>query len=102
MITWTPRILSGTSLRGYLTGSFPEMLVKLRLMSGQTGETDCGDGKVTVEFIGTLNGQPFTVYDYYGEKEPLHIGGSTKLDLEILKVALADVGVVSDMGERWR
>lgn len=101
-ITWHEgSSINGTSLRGYLTGKFPEMQAKLQAMSGQTGDVDL-DGKVTVQFIGVLNGEPFTIYDYRGEREPLHIGGSDALDLKTLRISLASVGVVVSEDDRWR
>lgn len=93
--------IGGTSLRGYLTGKFPEMNTKLQAMSGQTGECDI-DGKVTIEFVGSINGETFTVYDYKGEREPLHISGHPTLNLKALGIALADVGVVSDAMKGWK
>jgi hypothetical protein len=91
LLKWTTEAHFGGSLRGYLQGDFKAQKVALKLASGQSGKCD-GDGKVTIEFYGTCNGEPFTLYDWKGGKE-FHIGGD-RLDFEQLGKDLAAFGTV--------
>lgn len=76
-INWGDGDINGTSLVGYLDNlpwSFEESVARLKSYSGQD-PTEATDGyKVSVEFYGTFNGEPFSIYDYKCDKE-LHIGG---------------------------
>lgn len=77
---------NGTSLQGYLNTSYKSLVAVF-------GEPNCeGDGyKVDAEWIGSINGKTFTIYNYkdgrnYMGKEGLattkitdwHIGGNDK------------------------
>ena len=47
------------------------------------------DGKIQAEWTGSINGLPFTIYDYKSESEPKantdwHIGGKTTLVAELV------------------
>ena len=47
------------------------------------------DGKIQAEWTGSINGLPFTIYDYKSEAEPKantdwHIGGRNKLTMCLL------------------
>lgn len=90
MIRWIIGNASGTSLRGYfdpLPYSFAETVARLKTLSGQD-PTTAGDGyKTSVEFSGTFKGQPFTLYDYKGDRS-LHVGGTSALDVAGLLAAL--------------
>lgn len=94
MIKWTTDISRSGWLQGYLHGDFKAQKVALALASGQPGNTRDGDGKVTVEFTGACDGQPFTLYDYKGDRA-FHIGGTDKLDLVQLAKDLEAFGTVS-------
>lgn len=80
MFNWNPETrINGTSLQGYYTPkagwSFEETVARLTTLSGQNpSEAFDGDGKVTVEFVGTFDGAVFTLYDYYADRR-IHIGG---------------------------
>jgi hypothetical protein len=94
MIKWTEDARAGgTSLRGYLHGDFKAQKIALKLASGQSGKCD-GDGKVTIEFIGTCNGKVFTLYDWKGGRM-FHIGGNDDLNLTQLGRDLAAFGAVN-------
>lgn len=79
--------INGTSFRGCFAAplSFEEIVARLRAVSGQDPATDCD--KASVEFVGTFNGQPFTLYDYKGDAV-IHIGGFGALDVFGLTTAL--------------
>lgn len=88
-ITWGDCDIAGTSLQGYLDSpyGFEETVARLKALSGQD-PTEGGDGyKVSVEFVGQFNGQPFTLYDYKGDNE-IHIGGRDKRFVPALQKAL--------------
>lgn len=92
MIKWTTDIsFGGTHLQGYLHGDFEAQKVALALASGQPGNTRDGDGKVTVEFTGTCDGKPFTLYDYKGD-QTFHVGGNSNLDTVQLAKDLVNFG----------
>lgn len=87
----------GTGLSGYLPnvpGGFAETIARLLTMTGQDPFTDWtdddGDGKVAIQFIGRFNGILFTLYDYKGDDDALHIGSAGGLDIEALKALLVD------------
>jgi hypothetical protein len=93
MINWKETgSFGGTSLQGYLKGDFKAQKVALKLASGQSGTERAGD-KTTVEFVGTCNGKPFTLYDYKGDRE-FHVGGNRDLDLVQLGRDLSAFGTV--------
>lgn len=94
MITWTSAAqFGGTSLQGYLLGDFAIQTEALRAASGQSGRERGNDGKTTVEFSGTCDGKPFTLYDYHGDRT-FHIGGNKDLDLVRLGHDLSAFGKV--------
>jgi len=94
-IVWNVGDVNMTCLRGYLDlmdGDFDRTVARLKAL----GAEDDGPGdKTTVEFHGRFNGAVFTLYDYYGSRSCLHIGGHAPydgpkpLDVEGLKAHLA-------------
>lgn len=82
----------GTGLQGYLPeGARYEDIVRV------FGEPQFGgslDGKIKAEWVGTINGLVFTIYDYKSPVEPeqntdWHIGGKVILVVSLLTSFLA-------------
>lgn len=89
-LDWTGGSRGMTWLRGYFRVpelSFEETVARLAGLSGQTPAALADGDKTSVEFEGTFDGQPFTLYDYKGGSG-LHVGGSDDLDLHGLLGAL--------------
>lgn len=83
--------INGTSFQCYLQCDLPlpfnELVARLITLSGQSGQEN-GDGyKLSVQFTGTFNGKPFSLYDYKGDDE-IHVGGHDELDVTGLLRAL--------------
>lgn len=96
-LVWSTDFADGTSLRGYFTlpgCTFQETVARLITLSGQNPSELSDRDKVSVEFGGTFDGRPFTLYDYK-EGRALHIGGKDGLDVNgliaHLRTALVDV-----------
>ena len=77
----------GTGFKAYLATpwSFEETIARLLGAGFERLDVD-GDGKVSIEFIGSFGGQTFTLYDYKGDRA-LHIGWDG-LDVDGLNAAL--------------
>lgn len=87
-VEWGPFDINGTSLRGYLMGatwtregvawpwSFEETVARLIALSGQDPTLRTDEYKVSVEFVGRLGGDVFTLYDYKGDGA-IHVGGAS-------------------------
>jgi len=78
----TERGEPGTSFQGYLPDG--TTYGKLAQVFGQPNREESGDGKVTCCWAGTIDGAPFTIYDYKTDIEAeantnWHIGGRAKL-----------------------
>jgi hypothetical protein len=88
VIDWKDVPISGTSLRGYLNTpwSFEETVARLVSLSGQPAESADME-KTSVQFVGTFNGEVFTLYDYKEDRE-IHIGGHPKLRVDALNEVL--------------
>ncbi len=74
--------ITGTGRRAVLvptTLSFQELRDRLALLSGQAITTFL-DGKCGFYFVGTFEGEPFTLYDY-NRDNLLHIGGRDALNI---------------------
>jgi hypothetical protein len=95
-LDWNVGDVNGTCLRGFLDlmdNDFDRTVERLKAL----GAEDDGPGdKTTVEFRGRFNGAVFTLYDYYGSRSGLHIGGFAPydgplpVDVEGLKAHLAE------------
>lgn len=83
-IVWdvSPNGRFGTSGQGELASpyGFEETVARLIALSGQDPTRLSDHYKVSVEFVGALNGEVFTLYDYKCSEE-LHIGGRSGLDV---------------------
>lgn len=91
-IIWSDGARGGTSLQGYLDNlpwSFEESVARLKTLSGQDPTAASDKYKTSVEFGGTFNGRPFTLYDYK-EGRQLHIGGTSKNYIPALKQHLLE------------
>lgn len=91
-LKWTTAIRTdGTHLRAMLPTreAFALTIAKLITLSGQDPTEQTDEYKVSVEFIGTFRGEPFTLYDYK-EDDEIHIGGSNRLDVDALIPVLMD------------
>lgn len=82
---------NGTGLQGYLPeGTRYEDIVRV------FGEPQLGgslDGKIKAEWVGTINGLVFTIYDYKSKLEPerntdWHIGGKNKIVGDLINAFL--------------
>lgn len=81
----------GTSLQGYLTPvpwTFEETVARLVTLTGQKAQSS-DRYKISVEFIGTFHGRPFTLYDYKSGGN-IHIGGDHNLDVAGLRDELIE------------
>ena len=89
-INWTDPGFSESHLRGYYESpwSFEETVARLVTASGQPINS-FDEYKSSVNFVGTFEGQRFTLYDYK-EDRAIHIGGNDELDISNLVVALTD------------
>lgn len=92
-IEWNVGDVNMTCLRGTLdlmAGDFDKTVDRLEALGAMPVEGD------TVEFWGRYNGAVFTLYDYYGSRKSLNIGGHAPgdgkpvLDVEGLKTHLAN------------
>ena len=83
-IKWNPNTnIGGTFFRAKLTLPtipFGVQCHRLEVLSGQDPREWEDDEKITVMFIGTFKGEPFTLYDYRGDRT-FHIGGHDTLDV---------------------
>ncbi len=79
----------GTGLQGYLPeGTQYDHIIRV------FGESQFGkspDGKIKAEWVGTINGLVFTIYDYKSKVDPKentdwHIGGKTNFTAELVKM----------------
>jgi hypothetical protein len=80
--------VNGTSFRDYYNSpwGFEETIALLVTASGQPAASPDQE-KLSVEFRGTFNGSPFTLYDYKEDRE-IHIGGFDALNTCGLVAAL--------------
>jgi len=77
----------GTSCVGYMPGG--TTYKELVCVFGKPQQGLSADGKIQAEWTGSINGLPFTIYDYKAETGPKvnkdwHIGGRTPVVAELL------------------
>jgi len=85
-IEWRAGEMTGTSRVGLwqpLPYSFAETVARLITVSGQYPIYD--GYKSSVNFWGRYRGQQFTIYDWKGEDDNLHIGGRTTMTDQMFK-----------------
>ena len=91
-IIWDRNVsFAGTSYQGELkAGTFSSaQTTLLDLASGQSGRGQSSD-KTTAQWLGTFEGETFTLYDYRGSHE-LHIGGRKSLNVAALLLELRTI-----------
>ncbi|MFH2137432.1 MAG: hypothetical protein ABII88_02850 [Candidatus Omnitrophota bacterium] len=78
----------GTGCQGYLPeGTCYDDVV---FVFGEPHLGSSQDGKIKVEWVGTINGLVFTIYDYKSKLDPeqntdWHIGGKQKIVAELIR-----------------
>ena len=68
-----------------LSDSFENTFGKIRVFGGKN--VSYGGDNSTFEFIGTYDGQQYSLYDYKNDRN-VHIGGGAKLNVSGLKTFL--------------